>query len=111
MADMAAMFESTEQVTIDWRGKHITLTYRDATEERDLEIFGGATGTWTAENVRKFLVASIVEWDLTEGGKPAPISHATLKKLPGKFNVGLFRLIRGLDEEDPTSLKIVSPSG
>lgn len=110
MADLARFAEHLERVTVEWQGTPLTIAYRPPTEAMDREVFGGDSGVWHAENVRKFLVLTIREWDLTSGGEPCPVAHETLMQLPGEVVVGLWRLIRGLDDDDPKRLKTVSPS-
>lgn len=111
MAELSKLKNVVVRDKVQFHGVEVNVAYRPATEAGDREIFGGPSGLWSSENVRKFLVASLVEWDLTEDGAPVEITLDTLIDLPGQFNAGLFRFIRGLDEPDPLSLKMSSRSG
>lgn len=99
MVDLRALQAVQARATVRWEGQEVGIVHRHPTEAMDREIFGGGAGFWTAENVRKLVVATVQEWDITDDGAPYPITLDSLQALPGELVIAIWRTVRGLDDD------------
>lgn len=97
------------ETVIEWGDDEIVIGHRHYTEALEKAAMG-EDGRWTGEGVKRLLVAMILDWDLTKGGEPYPITLEALTQLPSPLVSGMFmHLQEGI--RDPKALKTHSRPG
>jgi len=84
MPDRAALLKKTRTTTVEYDGERITITYAPAkiTPRWEQAFNEALKGEWKSRAVVETLADALVEWDVTDGGKPFPPTVDNLVQLP-----------------------------
>lgn len=92
MAELSDIINMRCPVSFDWHGQRIELAYRPYSEGIENEIKGEEG--WTGPSMKALIVAVVLDWNLTDKGKPAPIGPETLTPLPLELVLAMFYAVQ-----------------
>ncbi len=105
MADLAQIISMRVPVEFDWHGTKIEIAYRPYSERIEKEVKGGED--WTQDTMKALVLRVALDWNITSGGKPAPIDLDTLEQLPTDLQLALFYAVLN-DLRNPTLPNVTS---
>ena len=92
MAELSAIINMRIPVKFDFHGTEIELAYRPYSEKIEQEVKG--SDAWTHETMKALVARVVLDWNLTDQGKPVPVDMEHLTDLPLELQLDLFYAVQ-----------------
>ncbi len=92
MAELNDIINLRIPVNFDFHGTPINIAYRPYSTEIEQRVKGD--GAWESKSMNQLVAKVLIDWDLTQQGKPLPITEESLSKLPTLLQLYLFYAVQ-----------------